>query len=375
MYNLNCEDKDLQRDDCMCDDQILYVGASHHSDLTAKGDKVRCVGCGNGYAYNAKVEEWAFLTKSSMKTGMGILDGGRLYAQNWASVTPNKDWQYAWFDLAANLLVTAGKLSLGDSTAWADSGSIVRAVNSIKTLATKSPNIKEGGTDGASASGTLIGGGSSTAGYSVRLRPNDPTFITIHSFAAHFMNGHTKYEAKVSINSRNWLAGYLQYQKNDECCAEEYFNWVIGVNDIAENEQALRQVNTFIKSNNPRSTPLFPNRFDLEYTGNNEFSILNRYTTIGPGYQTSLCPPNYFSSYSRIANTPLVDSDILPIGSAYSVTEILGGVVVNSGSTATQMTLSSLKTKVLNNSALRHGYYSLKITVNGLDQQLKIFKQ
>ena len=373
-YNLNCEDNNLQRDDCMCDNQILYVGASHHSDLTASGSKVRCVGCGNGFAYNAKVEEWAFLTKSSQKTGINILDGGRIYAQNWVSVTPNKDWQYAWFDLAANLLVTAGKLTLGDSTAWADSGSIVRAVNSIKTLATESPKIVEGGTDGASVSADLFSGGASTNGYSIRLRPNDPTYITIHSFAAHFMNGHTKYKTDVSINSYNWLAGFLQYQKRDECCAEEYFNWVIGVNDIAENEHVLRQVNSFIKVNNPRSLPLFPNRFDLEYTGNNEFSILNRYSNIGPGYQTSLCPPNYFSSYNRIANKPLTDSDLLPIGSSYIVTEILGINSVLSGSTSQQITLLTLKNQIINNSIINSGYYSLKLTVNGIEQNLKIFK-
>jgi hypothetical protein len=374
-YNLNCEDKEYQKDDCMCEDRVLYVGANYTTQIDAGGGKLNCFGCGKGYAWQASGEDWAFLTKSSQKTGMGILDGGRLKVVAWDQVSPNTDWDRAWFDLAKNLLITAGKVVLGDTTAWADSATIAGVVDNVKTLATSSPVVGVSG-QAASDNGSLLSRGAGTAGYSVNLLPNDPTWITIHSFASHYLTGHTKYEADVRINSYDWLAGFLDYKKTDECCTEEFFNWVIGVNDIAQNELALRQVNQFIKSKNPRLTPQFPNLVDLEFTGHNEFCHIIPFSTIGPKYQGSLCPPEYFSSFARTTggNTPL-DSDILPVGTQYQVTNLLDGVVATQGSTSYDMTLVDLKNQVLQNGALRHGYYSLMITVNNQVHYLKILKQ
>jgi hypothetical protein len=135
-------------------------------------------------------------------------------------------------------------------------------------------------------------------------------------------------------------------------------------------------VNQFIKSKNPRLTPQFPNLVDLEFTGYNEFCHIIPFSTIGPKYQGSLCPPEYFSSFARTTggNTP-VDSDILPVGTQYQVTNLLDGVVATQGSTSYDMTLVDLKNQVLQNGALRHGYYSLMITVNNQVHYLKILKQ
>ncbi|MEC8738351.1 MAG: hypothetical protein VXX63_00550 [Bacteroidota bacterium] len=374
-YNLLCESKENQKDDCMCEDRVLYIGANYTTEINAGGGKLNCFMCGKGYGWQASGEDWAFLTKSSQKTGMGILDAGRLRVVAWDQVSPNKDWDRAWFDLAKNLLITGGDVVLRDSTAWADSGNIARVLNNLKTIATSKSVIGASG-QAASANGALISGGVGTAGYSVKLLPNDPTWITIHSFASHHLTGHTKYEANVRINSYDWLAGFLDYKKTNECCTEEFFNWVIGVNDIAQNELALRQVNQFIKSNNPRLTPLFPNRFNLEFTGNNEFTIYNRYSNIGPGYQSSLCPPKYYSRYSMAikGKTPK-DTDKLPIGTQYQVANILDHTIVAQGVTKSSMTLGDLKNKVLQNGALRQGYYSLRIAFDNEVHHLKILKQ
>lgn len=374
-YNLNCESKERQKDDCMCEDRVLYLGANYTTEINAGGGKLNCFGCGRGYAWQASGEDWAFLTKSSQKTGMGILDGGRLKVVAWDQVSPNTDWDRAWLDLAKNLLLTAGQVVLKDSTAWADSGAIARVFDNIKTLATTNLVVGVSG-QAASANGALISGGAGTAGYTVNLLPNDPTWITIHSYASHYLTGHTKYEADIRINSYDWIAGYLDYKKTDECCTEEFFNWVIGVNDIAQNEHALRQVNQFIKSKNPRLRPQFPNQVDLEFTGHNEFCHITPSTTIGPKYEGNLCPPEYFSSFARTSrdNSP-VDSDILPAGTLYQVANMLDGAVATQGSTTYDMTLGALKHQVLQNGALRHGYYSLKLTVNNEVYYLKILKR
>jgi hypothetical protein len=54
---------------------------------------------------------------------------------------------------------------------------------------------------------------------------------------------------------------------------------------------------------------------------------------------------------------------------------MLNGVVADQGSTNYEMTLGNLKSQVLQNGALRHGYYSLMITVNNEVHYIKILKQ
>lgn len=83
----------------------------------------------------------------------------------------------------------------------------------------------------------------------------------------------------------------------------------------------------------------------------------------------------FVDAFVDALNKPLVDSDMLPIGSNFVVTEILGGRVVISDATASQLTLAQLKAQLISNPLINSGYYSLKLTVNGIDQHIKIFKQ
>jgi len=352
-YTLACENQQEQDDNCMCNDRVLEYTASYVTDVSTTAHKVSCGTCGWGWAAYAQAEDWAILTLSSKKQGIKIVDAGRAYSKSERQVTVNHNYTNKIIDLAASVtavLVTGGKSALLDSAL------IKRSAEDIKYLINSSPTFGNGSSY-SSGGNELLGGCGSE--YSVTLRPNDPTNIIIHSYGAFDLGGHTNWESTAKIHSKDYLAGYLDYKKTDECCSEEVFNWVIGVNDAQENVDALRCINSFFQLRPLNITPKDPNNVrDLWWTGQDEW---------GSGV-SSKCPPDYFEAFVVQS-----DDDILPIGTEYFVSSILTGKVLRTESLNTPLTLGELKQQIATDGSFRHSFYSLKLISNNEVQYSKIY--
>tara|TARA_B110000090_G_scaffold107867_1_gene120906 strand:+ start:253 stop:2298 length:2046 start_codon:yes stop_codon:yes gene_type:complete len=352
-YTLACENQQKQDDNCMCNDRVLEYTASYVTAVSTNAkENTPCFMCGNGWSAYAQAEDWAILTVSSKKQGIKIVDAGRANSKSEKNTTVNKDWNIKMIDLAAS--VTAA-LATGGKSALVDSAFIKRSAEDLKYLINNPPNYGGGGTYNSGGNELLDGCGSE---YSVTLRPNDPTSIIIHSYGAFDLGGHTKWESTAHIQSDDYLAAYIDYKETDECCNEEVFNWVIGVNGAQQNEEALRCVNSFFQSRPVNINPKYPNQPFLYWTGNHEW-----------GFERSdNCPDDYFEAFV-VKN----DDDILPIGTEYFVSSILTGNVLKTAKTSTVLTLGQLKQQLASDGSFRHSFYSLKLVSNNEVQYLKIY--
>lgn len=352
-YTLACENQQKQDDNCMCNDRVLEYTASYVTAVSTNAkENTPCFMCGNGWSAYAQAEDWAILTVSSKKQGIKIVDAGRANSKSEKNTTVNKDWNIKMIDLAAS--VTAA-LATGGKSALVDSAFIKRSAENLKYLINNPPNYGGGGTYNSGGNELLGGCGSE---YSVTLRPNDPTSIIIHSYGAFDLGGHTKWESTAHIQSDDYLAAYIDYKETDECCNEEVFNWVIGVNGAQQNEEALRCVNSFFQSRPVNITPKYPNNPFLYWTGNHEW-----------GFERSdNCPDDYFEAFVVKNN-----DDILPIGTEYFVSSILTGNVLKTAKTSTVLTLGQLKQQLASDGSFRHSFYSLKLVSNNEVQYLKIY--
>ncbi len=353
-YNLACENAQEQDDNCMCNDRVLEYTASYVTSLSTNAkENSPCFLCGTGsWAAYAQAEDWAILTLSSKKQGIKIVDAGRAYSKSEKHTTANKDWNNKIIDLAASVTAIA---VTGGTSALVDSALIKRSAEDIKYLINNPPNYGGGSTYNSGGNELLGGCGSE---YSVTLRPNDPTNIMIHSYAGFDLGGHTKWESTAHIQSDDYLAAYMDYKETDECCNEEVFNWVIGVNGAQQNEEALRCVNSFFQSRPVNINPKYPNQPFLYWTGNHEW-----------GFERSdNCPDDYFEAF-----VVKYDDDILPIGTEYFISSILTGNVLKTAKTSTVLTLGQLKQQIASDSSFRHSFYSLKLVSNNEVEYLKIY--
>ncbi len=353
-YTLACENQQEQDDNCMCNDRVLEYTASYVTAVSTNAkENTPCFLCGNGWSAYAQAEDWAILTLSSKKQGIKIVDAGRANSKSEKNTTVNKDWNMKMIDLAASVTAV---LVTGGTSELVDSALIKRSAEDIKYLINNPPNYGGGGTYNSGGNELLGGCGSE---YAVTLRPNDPTYIMIHSYGAFDLGGDTKWESTAKIHSKDYLAGYLDYKKTEECCSEEVFNWVIGVNDAQENVDALRCINAFFQLRPLNITPKDPNSVhDLWWTGQDEW---------GNGVSDK-CPADYFEAFVVQNN-----DDILPIGTEYSVSSILNGNVLQRGSIPTPLTLGELKQQIASDGSLRHSFYSLKLISHNEVQYLKIY--
>ncbi|MFT6845875.1 MAG: hypothetical protein ACJAUV_002075 [Flavobacteriales bacterium] len=352
-YTLACENQQKQDDNCMCNDRVLEYTASYVTAVSTNAkENTPCFMCGNGWSAYAQAEDWAILTVSSKKQGIKIVDAGRANSKSEKHTTVNKDWNIKMIDLAASVTAV---IVTGGTSALVDSALIRRSAEDLKYLINNPPNYG-GGSTYNSGGNELLGGCASE--YSVTLRPNDPTSIIIHSYGAFDLGGHTKWESTAHIQSDDYLAAYMDYKKTDECCNEEVFNWVIGVNGAQQNEEALRCVNSFFQSRPVNINPKYPNQPFLYWTGNHEW-----------GFERSdNCPDDYFEAFV-VKN----DDDILPIGTEYFVSSILTGNVLKTAKTSTVLTLGQLKQQLASDGSFRHSFYSLKLVSNNEVQYLKIY--
>ncbi len=367
-YNMLCEDERGQRDDCMCENRILHVGASYKSLLSGGGGKLNCVLCGKGYAWEAHAEDWAILTKFSPKTEMGILDAGRHSVTAYDQVSPNSSWDQAWFDIALNLGVTAGKMVGGDKNAWTDSNAIVQTVQTLKKLATQQPVVGRSG-QSAQSNSELIKGSLSGKTYMIELWPNDPTSIVIHSFSSHRFSGHTKYKANLSINSHCWLAGYIGYKETEECCTEEFFNWVVGVNNDQQRKDDLREVNEFIRANNVVNVPHYNSIYDFNFTGLNEFLSEDLRST----YQMKKCP-NEYHGQDEFTDENNDESEKIPKGTEYFIVDLLTNMVVSNGVVQNDLSESNLRGEIVKLTSIASGWYTIKYKRNFEEKTIKVYK-
>jgi hypothetical protein len=352
-YNLACENQQEQDDNCMCDDRVLEYTASYVTSVSTNAkENTPCFMCGNGWSAYAQAEDWAILTLSSKKQGIKIVDAGRANSKSEKHTTVNKDWNIKMIDLAASVTAV---LVTGGTSALVDSALIKRSAEDLKYLINNPPNYGGGGTYNSSGNELLGGCGSE---YSVTLRPNDPTNIMIHSYGAFDLGGHTKWESTAHIQSDNYLAAYIDYKETDECCNEEVFNWVIGVNGGQQNLDALRCINTFYQLRPVDIPPKYPNNFGLYWTDRNEWG----------SEVSNKCPSDYFEAFV-VRN----DDDILPIGTEYFVSSILTGNVLRTASLNTPLTLGELKQQIADDGSFRHSFYSLKLFSNNEVQYLKIY--
>jgi hypothetical protein len=352
-YTLACENQQEQDDNCMCNDRVLEYTASYVTAVSTNAkENTPCFLCGNGWSAYAQAEDWAILTLSSKKQGIKIVDAGRANSKSEKNTTVNKDWNIKMIDLAASVTAV---LVTGGTSALVDSALIKRSAEDIKYLINNPPNYGGGGTYNSSGNELLGGCGSE---YSVTLRPNDPTSIIIHSYGAFDLGGHTKWESTAHIQSDDYLAAYIDYKETDECCNEEVFNWVIGVNGAQQNEQALRCVNSFFQSRPVNISPKYLNMPFLYWTGNHEYgSEVSNY-----------CPPQYFEAFVVKS-----DGDILPIGTEYFVSSILTGAILKSETTTSEITLGELRLLLANEGNFRHSFYSLKLVSDNEVAYLKIY--
>ena len=353
-YTLACENQQKQDDNCMCNDRVLEYTASYVTSVSTNAkENTPCFLCGNGWSAYAQAEDWAILTVSSKKQGIMIVDAGRANSKSEKHTTANKDWNNSFIDLAAS--ITAVLVS-GGSSALVDSALIKRSAEDLKYLINNPPNFGGGGTYNSGGNELLGGCGSE---YSVKLRPNDPTSIIIHSYGAFDLGGHTKWESTAHIESDDYLAAYMDYKKTDECCNEEVFNWVIGVNGAQQNINALRCINAFYQIRPVNIAPKHPKSIhDLWWTGRDEWG----------SEVSSKCPPDYHEEL-MVQN----DDDILPKGTEYFVASILTGNVLKKAALNSATTLGELKQKIACDASFRHGFYSLKLVSGNEVQYLKIF--
>lgn len=353
-YTLACENKQEQDDNCMCRDRILEYTASYVTSVSTNAkENTPCFLCGSGFAAYAQAEDWAILTLSSKKQGLKIVDAGRANSKSEINVTTNKNWNIKIIDLAASVAAVA---VTGGTSALIDSSLIKRAASDLTYLINNPPNFGGGSTYNSGGNELLGGCGSE---YAVQLRPNDPTAIMIHSYGAFDLGGHTKWLSTAHIESDDYLAAYIDYKETDECCNEEVFNWVVGVNGGQQNEQALRCVNSFFQSRPVNISPKYPNSLqDLWWTGNHEYgSEVSNY-----------CTPQYFEAFVVKS-----DGDILPIGTEYFVSSILTGAILKSETTTSEITLGELKLLLANEGNFRHSFYSLKLVSDNEVAYLKIY--
>ncbi|PCJ66755.1 MAG: hypothetical protein COA58_04660 [Bacteroidetes bacterium] len=353
-YTLACENKQEQDDNCMCNDRILEYTASYVNSVSTNAkENTPCFLCGNGWSAYAQAEDWAILTVSSKKQGIKIVDAGRANSKSEKNTTVNKDWNIKIIDLAAS--VTASAVT-GGTSSLVDSALIKRAAEDIKYLIYNPPNYGGGSTYNSGGNELLGGCGSE---YSVTLRPNDPTNIMIHSYGAFDLGGHTKWESTAHIGSDDYLAAYMDYKETDECCNEEVFNWVIGVNGGQQNLNALRCINAFYQLGPVNIPAKYSNGLqDLWWTDRDEWG----------SEVSSKCPSSYFEVFV-VQN----DDHIIPLGTSYQVASILTGTVLMTSITVEEITLGDLKTVLANEGSFRHSFYSLKLVSHNEVQYLKIY--
>jgi hypothetical protein len=350
-YTLACENNQRQDDNCLCDDRILEYQASYSNSLSTNASRWGSFG---GFAATAQAEDWAVLTLSSKKQGLKVVDAGRASSKSERNATINSEYNNRIIDVAATLAKAYLATQTG-TTAFIDSTLINQTADDIKYLINNS-RMNGGGINSGSGGNELLGGCGTER--TVELRPNDPMTITIHSFAGFELYGHTRWKTSAAIESNCYLAAYIDYKKTDECCNEEVLNWVIGVNDIQQNINALRCINSYFRSRPTNLPRQYPNTPFLEITGNNEWGYL----------VSDFCPPDYFEAF-----VVQEDDDILPIGTEYFLSSMLTGSVLKSETSQNEITLGDLKRLLASEGSFRHSFYSLKLVKNNEVQHLKIY--
>lgn len=352
-FSMICEDQNGQRDDCQCADRRLRIAASYFSELKTHGKKLDCFLCGQGWKYSSDIEDWAVLTKASKKTGIGILDAGRVNASSNHNVSYNPDWNLKVSSLSVNVVKSIALITTGTgAAALIDSSIFQQLTDDINWLLTNKSHTGFGSK--RDANGELLGG---TGGrtYTIELLPNDPTYISISSYTAARLYGHTKWKATANVQSTAYLVGHIARKTTDECCNNESFAWIVGGEPGTPTHTALKGVNFFLHAEFAQPIS-FPNQFGKEYTENDQF-----------GNKTNDKCASHWNSPRSIAK------DSVPPNTKVIVSNILTGEVHETFVQDIPLSIEELKLQILQKFRLNSGYYSIKLTDLNIPS-IKIFK-
>jgi hypothetical protein len=352
-FSMICEDQNRQRDDCQCADRRLRVAASYISELKTNGKKLDCFWCGQGWKYSSDIEDWAVLTKASKKTGIGILDAGRLSASSNHNVTYNPDWNLKVSNLSVNVVKSIALIATGTSAAaLIDSSIFKQLTDDIDWLLANKSHTGYGSSK--DATGELLGG---TGGrtYTVELLPNDPTYISIASFTATKLYGHTKWKATANVQSTAYLVGHIARKTTDECCTDESYAWIVGGEPGTPTHTALKGVNFFLHAEFAQPIS-FPNHFGKEYTENNQFG----------SERHDLCANHWNSPRSVVKES-------VPTRTQVIVSNILTGEVYGHFTIEKELSIEELKLHISQKFKLKSGFYSIKLTNSNIPP-IKIYR-
>ena len=344
-FTLLCEDKFGISNDCMCPDKKLVVFADYATDVRAFADKINCSFCGSGYSTSAQVEDWAILTKNSKKTEIGIIDAGRIKVHDESYVSHNPEFKIKIINLVSEGLKAYVKVTGGGNLD-------TQTINGLKTKLEdlfQTPPHTGGGNGVSSGTAFLIDNTSTT----IDLLPNDPTFVTVHSYSYHRLSGHTKWRGETWLKSSVGLAGYMRYNETAECCNENQYSYIIAGQNSNDYYNRLKGVNTFLR--NAGFKDRFPNKYGYQVTDEHHYG----------NFASNLCPPIYY----------LLDPEsILPMNTTYSVRSVLTGELYKIGKTYTDMEYNSLGDLVILDNTFNSGFYFIELKINGNLHQLKVYK-
>lgn len=344
-FTMLCEDRVGISDDCMCTDRKLVIHADYATDVRAFADKINCSWCGSGYATSAQVEDWAILTRNSKKTEIGIIEAGRIKVHDQSYVSHNPEFKIKVLDLITVGLKSYVNMSGGGKF---DNQTIDDLKKSLEDLLQTSP--KTGSGSGVSSGLAFLIDNMSTT---LELLPNDPTFVTVHSYSYHQFSGHTKWKGETWLKSSVALAGYMRYHETEECCNENQYSYIIAGQNSNDYGNRLYGVNNFLR--NAGFKDRFPNKYGYQVTDEHHYG----------DYSSNVCPP----AFSLVR--PIT---FFPVNTIYSVRSILTGEVLKIGKTLTDLDFSNLSNLVTQDHSLNSGLYYIELNHSGYVQQVKISK-
>lgn len=344
-FTMLCEDEFGISNDCMCPDRKLVVFADYATDVRAFADKVNCTSSGSGYAASAQVEDWAILTKNSKKTEIGIIDAGRIKVHDESYISHNPEFKIQVINVVAEGLKAYVQVTGGGKF---DNQTIEDLKDALEGLLLTPPH--SGGGNGVSSGLAYLIDNKSTT---LELLPNDPTFVTVHSYSYHRLSGHTKWRAETWLKSSVGLAGYLKYKETAECCNENQYSYIIAGQKPSDYYNRLKGVNSFFRNAGFKDN--FPNKYGYQVTDEHHYG----------DYSSNLCPPN-FGLIQPIT--------ILPTNTTYSVRSVLTGELLKVEKTRTALEYRSIGNLVTLDNSFNSGIYYIELVINGNLQQIKIYK-
>lgn len=335
-FTLLCESKSGEKDACMCDNRKVIIHSNYTSSVKAEANKLNCTFCGSGYSAFAQVEDLAVLTKTSLKTKMGILDAGRVLVYDRHHVSHNPQWKIELHDVIFGIV----KAYYGSQSSGTFVPSLFEPLHKQIQALLNTPMHTGGGSGTSSGRAELI----DYTNKAITLLPNDPTDITLHSFSRHELSGHTKWKAETWVSSSMALAGYMRYQETEECCNENQYSYIIAGQHQSDYLNKLTGVNHFLKNG---GFPLnFPNKFGYQITDEHHFD----------NFSSSKCSPLY--------NSPIAPQ-VIPKNTPFTIKDLMTGETRHTGVTLEDIQNGSLGELVQREGDLTPGFYVLEFLING----------